>query len=326
MLRYSLRRLLQGALAFMVISYVLWFLGVRGQGIQYIGTPTTYLGWVTAIVQGNWGEAIQGSRLVQVRSLFSGRVLPTMLLLVPALIIQQILSLSLSLISVRFRGSFFDTVYSRFILVFAALPAFWLGLMGVEIFCVLLHWVPFLGLDNLFVTGEPFGTAGYWAYFHTHLLTESLDVLNHLILPISLLVLATFPADSQFTRTAMLEVMSQEFIRAARARGIRERAIIWRHALRNAILPLITNIGVQIPRLVFIGAIIEFIFAIPGLGELFCANIYRLPNYNGIIQTRDIHIIILSILLFAFLTVLCTVLADIAYALADPRIRERLVA
>jgi peptide/nickel transport system permease protein len=157
----------------------------------------------------------------------------------------------------------------------------------------------------------PFGSDQYWTYFGKQPITAVIDIIRHLILPVVTLVVVSIAGDSRFVRASMLEALSQDYVRTARAKGLPNRIVVFRHALRNALLPVVTNIGLEIPFL-FSGAIVtESIFSWPGEGRLFINSI---TNFD--------YTILMGILLIAaMLTVFANLLADILYAVVDPRIK-----
>jgi len=139
------------------------------------------------------------------------------------------------------------------------------------------------------------------------------DFLHHLVLPVFVAAFGGLAGFSRYMRGNMLEVVRQDYILTARAKGLPERAVIWRHALRNALLPLITILGLAVPGLIGGSVIFETIFAIPGMGKLF---------YDGVLM-RDYPLIMGILVIGAVLTLLGNMIADLCYALADPRIRHR---
>lgn len=179
-----------------------------------------------------------------------------------------------------------------------SLPVFWLGIMLIYLFSVRLGWLPAgsMGTPGL-------ETGSVW----THLW----DRLRHLVLPVLALSSIQMATWTRFMRSSMLEVINQEFIRAARAKGLPERAIVLKHALRNAILPIITLVALAIPG-IFSGAVLtETVFNWPGMGRAI---------YDSILA-NDFNVSMVSLMFISLLILVCNVLADVAYALADPRIR-----
>ncbi len=180
-----------------------------------------------------------------------------------------------------------------------SMPGFWIALLLMSFLAVRFHFLPLSGLHSLFYEETPF-----WRQW--------IDTGLHLILPVLVLTLSSIAVVSRYVRTSMLEVLSQGFIRAARARGLSERRVLMNHALRNALLPVITLVGLSVPALLGGSVVLESIFSLPGMGQLF---------YNAVFQ-RDYPVIMGVLTLGAFLTLLGNACADLAYAFADPRIRR----
>jgi peptide/nickel transport system permease protein len=168
----------------------------------------------------------------------------------------------------------------------------------MNLFGIHLGWLPISGLQSL-------------DYARLSLGGKILDRLRHLILPVLVGSLGGLAGFSRYMRSNMLEVIRQDYIRTARAKGLAERTVIYKHALRNALLPVVTILGLSVPSLIGGGVIFETIFAIPGMGQLF---------YNSV-MSRDYPVIMGILVIGAALTLLGNLLADISYALVDPRIR-----
>jgi peptide/nickel transport system permease protein len=164
---------------------------------------------------------------------------------------------------------------------------------------VYLDWLPIAGLKSLNYDSLPLA-GKIW------------DRVRHLILPLFVAAFGSLAADSRYMRSSMLEVIRQDYVTVARAKGLPEKAVIYRHAFRNALLPLITLAGLSIPGLIGGSVIFESIFGIPGMGQL---------SYTAI-MTRDYPLIMANLTIFAFLTLIGNLLADIGYMFADPRIRR----
>ena len=192
-------------------------------------------------------------------------------------------------------------------------PTFWLGLLLIIIFAATLGWLPAGGMWDVKLDPNPnfvFGSSEYWTFFGQHPLATILDLVKHLILPVATLVAVSVAGDSRFIRASMIDALRQDFVRTARAKGVPERRVIFRHALRNALLPVVTNIGLELPFL-FTGAIAtETVFSWPGMGQQFITAIgqYDYPVVMGIS------------VITAVLVVGANLLADIVYAIVDPRI------
>ncbi|MDE7064697.1 MAG: ABC transporter permease, partial [Desulfovibrionaceae bacterium] len=179
-----------------------------------------------------------------------------------------------------------------------AMPGFWLALLLMLFLGIEHQWPPLSGLTSMdYAALSPLGRA--W------------DILQHLIMPIIVYTVGGIAGMSRFMRSSMLEVLRQDYILTARAKGLSARTVIFRHALRNALLPVITLLGLSVPGLIGGSVIIESIFALPGLGQLFYAAV----------MARDYTMIMGNLVLGAVLTLIGNLLADLCYGLADPRIR-----
>ncbi|CAN5757620.1 oligopeptide ABC transporter permease AppB [soil metagenome] len=257
-----------------------------------------YFVWLLDVVQGDLGLSLTNFTPVTERIL---GVLPnTLLLTATALAIALLVSVPLGVTAAVRHNSLFDHVTTILVTAFAAIPSFWLALLMIILFAVKFdEWglptLPAQGMEDL--RGQ----------------TGILDRIEHLVLPASALALAQIAGWTRFIRSSMLETVNQDFVRTARAKGLAERAVIYRHAFRNAMLPLVTLVGLALPELFGGAYLIEQIFAWNGLGRL---------AFNAT-QSNDYTLIMGATLLFAVLTMLGNLFADVVYALADPRIRYR---
>lgn len=236
--------------------------------------------------------------------------LPTVVLAGTALIIWILVAILLGVVAAVKRYSFFDQAATVFSYIGLAMPTFWLGIMLIVLFGATLKWLPVSGMIDARLS-PPFGTGDYWAYFGKAPLTAMVDLLRHLILPVITLVVVSIAGDSRFVRASMLETLGQDYVRTARAKGLSNRTVVYRHALRNALLPVVTNIALEIPFL-FSGALVtESIFSWPGIGRLTLRTI----------QSFDYSVLMGIFMIIAVLVVLANLLADILYAVVDPRIK-----
>ena len=210
------------------------------------------------------------------------------------------LSIPIGIWSALKQGKFFDHATTLLVFIGFATPSFWLALLLMDLFGVQLGWLPISGLRTF--GAEYMGAGG-----------QLLDLAKHLILPVFIAAFGGLAGFSRYMRSNMLEVIRQDYILTARAKGLPERIVIGKHALRNALLPLITILGLSVPGLIGSSVIFETIFAIPGMGKLF---------YDGVMM-RDYPLIMGVLVIGAALTLIGNLLADIGYALADPRIRQR---
>ena len=222
----------------------------------------------------------------------------TILLNVLSLILILVVAIPLGVLSAVRQDSLFDRVAGVIVFIGFAVPTFWLALLLMILFGVQLGWLPISGIRSLNAEYLPPGMA-FW------------DLIRHLILPVLLAAFGGLAGLSRYMRANMLEVIRQDYILTARAKGLSERVVIYRHALRNALLPVITILGLSVPGLIGGSVIFETIFAIPGMGQLF---------YMAV-MARDYPVVMGILFSGAVLTLLGNLLADVSYALADPRIR-----
>jgi peptide/nickel transport system permease protein len=270
--------------------------------------PSGLGGGTNGMVHGDLGSSIDSGESVATR--IGKAALPTLILAGTALFIWITIAILLGVLAAVRRYSFFDQAVTVFSYVGFAMPTFWLGLMLILIFGASLKVLPVSGMTDTRLS-PPFGSDQYWVYFGGQPLTALGDLLRHLILPVITLVTVNIAGDSRFVRASMLETLGQDYVRTASAKGLPRRTVVFRHALRNALLPVVTNIGLEIPFL-FSGAIVtESIFSWPGEGKLFINSI----------TSFDYTILMGILLITALLTVLANLLADILYAVVDPRIK-----
>jgi peptide/nickel transport system permease protein len=194
--------------------------------------------------------------------------------------------------------SWFDRGTTLFVFFGFAMPTFWLALLLIMFFGVYLDWLPISGLTSL-----NFRQFTFWQKIQ--------DLTAHLTLPVLVSAFGGLAGMSRYMRGNMLEVIRQDFIITARAKGLPERTVIFKHALRNALLPVITILGLSVPGLIGGSVIFESIFAIPGMGQLF----------YGAVMARDYPLVMGELVIGAVLTLMGNLLADVGYALVDPRIR-----
>lgn len=257
-----------------------------------------YFNWVGKIIRLDLGRSFSSDNRPVVDKI-KERLPVTISLNVIALILEFGLAIPIGVLAATRRNTWLDKGITVFVFVGFAVPAFWLALLLMYFFGVRLNVLPISGLHTL-------GSAQWGT---THYL---LDMAKHLIMPIMVASFGSLAGLSRYMRSAMLNVISQDYITTARAKGLSERVVIWKHALRNALLPLITLLGFSIPGLIGGSVIFETIFAIPGMGQLF---------YQGV-MSRDYPVVMGILVIGAFLTLIGNLVADACYALADPRIRH----
>jgi len=233
--------------------------------------PVQYWHWISGLLHGDFGRS---------------------------LVLGILISIPLGVVGALRRGSVIDNFFTFLSVAGVSIPSFWLALLLILLFSVSFHawglpWLPSGGAESAFGGGDP------------------IDRITHLILPATCLAFVYIAIWSRFTRSSMLEVLSQDYVRTARAKGMSERRVTYLHALRNSLVPLVTLIGLELPGLVSGGAIIEIVFSWPGVGRL---ALERALQYD--------YTMVLGLTTFvALLVVVGNLLADVIYALLDPRIR-----
>jgi peptide/nickel transport system permease protein len=223
----------------------------------------------------------------------------TLLLMGVGLLGAFVLGIATGVVRAGRRGSFADRALGTGTLVFYSLPDFWLAIMAMLLFA---YWIP------LFPTS---GMTTPLIYEYLSPLGKLGDRLWHLVLPATTLILLTAAIIARYQRAAFLDVATQDFVRTARAKGLSERAVLWRHVLRNALLPVITLVGLALPMLVGGAVFVERVFAWPGMGRLIV----------GAISGRDPPLALAAVVLGSALVTLGSLCADLLYMAADPRLR-----
>lgn len=254
-----------------------------------------YVRWLGNILHGDFGESFRHRRPVS--HLLAEAVPYTLQLTVLAVLFDALIGITLGIISAVKQYSLWDKVVTLGSLIIYAIPGFWLALMLVLVFSVNLGWFPTSqtrSMDYEFLS--LWGKVG--------------DRLWHLVLPVFVMGIASAAGTARYMRNKLLEVLSEDYVIAARARGFTERFVILKHALRNALIPIITIYGLSLPFLLGGATIIETIFAWPGMGRLAV----------GGVSGRDYPLIMATMLIAAVLTVMGNLLADITYAWVDPRV------
>ncbi len=253
--------------------------------------PIQWLDWMGQLAKGNLGYSYQ--QQVPVTTLISQRIGATVLLSVTALLLALVIAVPIGVVAAFKQRSWFDYASVGLSMVAISIPVFFLGLMAIYFFSLQLGWFPPGGRATLGVQ-------------------DSLsDTVSHLTLPACVLASVLIGPYVRYVRQSMLEVLSMDYIRTAVAKGVPRTRIIFRHALRNALIPLTTVLAIQIPALLAGTLVIETVFAWPGLG---------LMVYQAI-SDRDYPIILAVVLLSATLVVVFNLIADIVAAILDPRIR-----
>ena len=253
--------------------------------------PVQYWEWISRLLVGDWGQSFRDSQ--PVLAVIGSRLPATLELMIAAILIAIVTGIAIGIMGAVRRYSVFDMLATVGAMIALSIPTFWFGLVTIYIFAVKLQWLP---AGNRATIGGS-GTL--------------LDYLHHLIAPALVLALVEVAVWSRYMRSSMLDVINQDYIRTARAKGLPERTVLLRHAFRNALLPMITLAGLELPNLLGGALVAETVFTWPGMGRLFLDSL----GY------RD-YPVVMGILMFsAMLVLLGNLLADLLCAVADPRIR-----
>jgi len=253
--------------------------------------------WLSRLVHLDFGRSFSPDRR-PVWDKIKERIGITLSLNLMSLLIILGVSIPIGVIAAYRAHSWFDQATTLFVFFGFAMPTFWLALLLIMFFGVYLDWLPISGLTSL-----NFRQFTFWQKVQ--------DLGAHVTLPVLVAAFGGLAGMSRYMRGNMLEVIRQDYITTARAKGLPERVVIFKHALRNALLPVITLLGLSVPGLIGGSIIFESIFAIPGMGQLF----------YGAVMARDYSLVMGELVIGAVLTLLGNMLADVGYALADPRIR-----
>lgn len=250
-----------------------------------------YVRWLGNMATGNFGESLirQG---VPVKDLILARLPNTLILMVVSSVIALVISIPLGVWSATKRNSITDYIITFISFLGIATPNFWIGLVLIMFLSVHLGWFPTGGVSTL---GGDFSL---------------LDRLHHLVLPALVLATADMAGLTRYSRSSMLEVLRQDYIRTAKANGFKNRTVIFKHGLRNGLIPIITILGLMLPSFIGGSVIVESIFAWPGVGLLFVEAAFQ----------RDYPVIMAVVVIVATLVVIGNLLADVLYAIFDPRI------
>ncbi len=312
--QYVLRRLLQALPVLLIATFLVFalMLAIPGDPVRALIGPgealdeeqiqilreenhldepvlVQYALWLGKALKGDLGRSTQNQRPVAAE--LRTRALTTFQFGLAAWILAVLIGVPAGIVSAVYRGKPVDYIATVVSIGGVAIPNFWLGIMAILLFGVTLGWLPTQGYVNIF--------------------EDPVQGLRHMILPAFALGITSCALIMRQSRSAMLEVLAQDYMRTARAKGLRERTVVWVHALRNALLPVITVLGLQTGR-IFAGAIvIETLFGIPGTGQFMVQAIFA----------RDFKVVQGAVLLMALAVLTANLLTDIVYAWLDPRIK-----
>ncbi len=253
---------------------------------------TQYLRWLGQVLKGDLGYSFDSARR-PVSALIKERMPATILLSVVSIIVAWLIGIPVGIFSARRQYSTLDYVLTFLAFVGISVPSFFFGLVLLYVFALKLNWLP---AGGFFLAGESRTLLGY---------------VRYLTLPALTLGLGTIASIARYMRASLLEVLPQDYLRTAKAKGLKETAVIYKHALRNALIPILTLVGFMIPSIFSGAVIVENIFAWPGLGSLAIQAVTE-RNYPVMMGIN---------LMFAILIFLGSLVADLSYVWADPRIR-----
>ena len=256
--------------------------------------------WVRRLLVGDFGQSFHDMRPVAAK--IAERIPVTLGINVLSLLLALGVAVPIGVATAARPGTRLDRSVTVLLFLGFSAPTFWLALVGLDLFGVHLRWAPVSGLHSLM--------ADRWPWWQ-----QGIDLAHHLALPVAILAIGDLAVYARYTRANMQEVLQQDYIRTARAKGLPEQRVLFHHALRNALLPLVTLLGLALPGLLGGSVILESIFAIPGLGRLFFEAV----------MGRDYPVIMGLVVMGAWLTLLGNLAADIAYAYVDPRVRYEAV-
>ncbi len=255
-----------------------------------------YVKWLSSLIRGNFGYSLVQNK--PVLEILSEAIPNTLILMGAGLLLNFIIGIAAGIFSARKRYSKVDDAITVFGLTFYSLPIFWFALMLVLLFSYLVPIFPPSHMHS--VRADSLGIFGRF-----------LDLLKHLVLPALCLGLTSAATTARFTRAGLVEILDEDFIRTARAKGASENAIISKHSFRNVLLPVITLFGLYFPFLISGSLIIEVIFSWPGMGRV---------TYNAILG-RDYPLVIAATFAASIMVIIGNLIADLLYAIADPRVR-----
>ncbi|QAY68236.1 ABC transporter permease [Paenibacillus protaetiae] len=314
MTEYLIRRVLQSVLVLFLISIVTFLLihaapggptqmmiapGLSPEAFEVqkhnLGLdqslPVQYWKWVSDLLQGDLGHTFKNN--LPVSDILWPTVGHTFVLMAAAWLLSLIIAIPWGIFNSTRTYGLSDQTASFISYLGFAMPTFWFGIMLQQYFSIKLDWLP---LSDMYTMGKEGNLA---------------DLFMHLVLPVTVLTLGFLASYVKYSRSSMLEVLDQDYIRTARAKGVKERKVIFRHALRNALIPIITVLGLDLPILVSGAALTENVFNWPGMGRLFV----------DMALAREYSVLMSITLITAVIVILGNLIADILYAIVDPRVQ-----
>jgi peptide/nickel transport system permease protein len=253
--------------------------------------------WLGAVARGDLGYSLSRQRPV-VDALLDA-IPNTLLLMIVAIALSFLVGVVVGLVQVRWPGGLVDRGVGGVSLLFYSMPSFWLAIILMFVFSFRLGWTPLTGMTD----PAMLPSAGFFE--------QLADRGRHLVLPVATLTLLSAAAVARFQRSALLDVVTQDFVRTARAKGLSEARVLTHHVLRNALLPTITLLGLSLPSLLGGAVLVETVFSWPGMGTL----------ATGAVATRDYPLLLAITLASSVMVVVGSIVADVLCAIADPRVR-----
>ena len=248
-----------------------------------------YLNWLGNMLQGDLGSSI--THRTPVLAVILQRLIPTLYLMVGGLIVAVIIAVPAGVLAAIHNNTKWDHLATGFVVFGISVPTFWLALVAVLIFAVYLGWLPSIG--------------------YTRPQDDFVDFLKHLALPMTVVALNIAATILRFQRQDFLDQMHQDYVRTARAKGLSERLVLWKHVLRNSLITTLTVVGLQMAYLSGLITIVETVFNYPGIGYLLLNSIH----------TRDFVVVQGVVLFMVFLVIVVNLVVDLLYTVVDPRVR-----
>jgi peptide/nickel transport system permease protein len=255
-----------------------------------------YVKWISSFLQGEFGYSFSQKR--PIADILKDTIPNTLILSGVALVIVFVLGVVIGTVQAVRQYSWVDNVATALAFFFYSMPSFWFGLMLILLFAFKLQWLPasqMTSVNHEFMSGS----------------AQLVDRLKHLFLPALALGVGGAASVARYMRSGMLEQIHQDYVRTARAKGLNERAVIFKHAMRNALIPIVTLLGLYIPFLISGAVLIETVFAWPGMGRTIVTAIFQ----------RDYPVVLATAFVISVMVILGNLLADILYSVVDPRIR-----
>lgn len=325
MFRYIIRRLIQMIPLLIGVSIIVFLLGhlAPGDPVRMLlgedateadvvrlhavygfdqPLPVQYFRWFSRAIRGDLGVSIR--QTIPVKTLIFERLGATLELAIVSVIIAIALGIPLGLFASTRRGSVWDYLTMIIALLGVSMPGFWLGLVLLSHVALHVRWLPMFGRDAAL-------GAGLWKLITQFKADELINSFRYLLLPATALGISMMAIIARLTRSSMLEVLSKDYIRTAQSKGLKKNTVVIKHALRNALMPVITMVGIQFGAMLGGAVVTETVFAWPGVGRLVI---------NAITQ-RDFPIVQGGVLMMAVIFTLVNLLVDVCYAFVNPRIR-----